>query len=242
MKKIAILTEGQTELIFVRNLLMRVFDPSKLSFECYELLAHRPFHVPYKYPNPHAEIHFMIIDVHGDEGVLSAIRDREEKLVGESGYKRIIGLRDMYSEAYMRRSPSTIDERVSNEFIQNHNLTIQKMTYPDKIKLYFAIMEVEAWFLGMYNLFRKIDPKLTARYIKDSLKIDLENTDPQKEFYKPSDQIYAIHELCERSYNKKRDEIESICSSMESEDFDNARENGRCKCFDDFYQEVVNCF
>ena len=98
MKRIAIFAEGQTELIFIRNLLLKVVDPSKLSFECFELISHKPCTVPYQYPNQSAEIHFLILNVRGDEAVLSSIREREKDLVERGGYDRIIGLRDMYCD------------------------------------------------------------------------------------------------------------------------------------------------
>jgi hypothetical protein len=241
LKRIAIFAEGQTELIFIREFLFRIFDPSKLSLECFVLLAHKESPVPYKYSSPSAEIHFMIIDAHGDRGVLSSIAEREINLIEKREYDRIIGLRDMYSEDYIKLSPDVITEVISNQIIEKHNLTIENMTYSDKIKIYFAIMEIEAWFLGMYNLFYKINSMLTLEYIKESLNIDLQVIDPQREFYKPSELVHSILELCERAYNKKEDEIESICSQMTTEDFDNARENSRCKCFADFYKEIVNC-
>lgn len=241
MKRIAVFAEGQTELIFIRELLLRVFDPSKLSFECLVLLAHNQSPIPYTYSSPSAEIHFMIIDAHGDGGVLGSIKEREINVIEKRKYDRIIGLRDMYSKDYIKLSPYVITEAVSNQIIEKLNITIKNMTYSDRIKVYFAIMEVEAWFLGMYNLFSKIDSMLTLAHIKENLKIDLRVTDPQREFYKPSEQVHLILELCGRTYSKKKDEIECICSPMAIEDFDNARENDRCKCFDAFYQEIVNC-
>lgn len=241
MKRIAIFAEGQTELIFIRNFLLKVLDPSKLSFECYELISHQPFTVPYQYPNPSAEIHFLILDVHGDEGVLSSIKEREKNLIEGSGYDRIIGLRDMYCHEYVKRSPGVINNEFSNLIIQRHNQTVRDMRYPDRIKLFFAIMEIEAWFLGMYNLFEKIDSVLTVEYIKQKLGIDLITTDPQKQFYRPSDQVNSIFQLCGREYKKKQGEIESICSNMDSSDLDTAKENNRCSCFDDFCQEITRC-
>ena len=229
------------ERIFIRELLIKALDPSKLSFECYELLARRPFSAPYTYGDPHAEIHFMIIDVHGDEGVLTTIKERERSLIEGEGYNRIIGLRDMYSEAYVKLSPEVIDGDVSNEFIRKYNLTIQKMTKSSRIKLFFAIMEVEAWFLGMYNLFGKIDSMLTSAHIEEKLNIDLRSVDPQSEFYRPSEIVHLILELCGRGYGKKEDEIESICRAMSMEDYDDARKSDRCKSFDDFYRNIVNC-
>ena len=97
----------------------------------------------------------------------------------------IIGLRDMYSEAYEKLSRGVINDDISNQFIQNHNSTIQKMTYQDRIKLYFAIMEIEAWFLAMYDIFQRIDSVLTIEYIEEKLGFDLRRIDPQGEFFKP---------------------------------------------------------
>lgn len=240
MKKIAVFAEGQTEQIFVRELLLRVLNPAKLSFECLELKANTFSVVPYKYANPHAEIHFMMINVHGDERVLSSVREREKDLIEKSGYDRIIAIRDMYSEAYAKRSPGRINDSVTVDFLHSHNAIIQKMTYPPKIRLHFAIMEIEAWFLGMYNLFSKVDHVLTVDHIREQLGIDLTITDPQKEYFRPSHQVSMICELCGRTYSKKRDEVESICSNMELVDFENAIENSRCECFADLYQEIEN--
>lgn len=240
MKKVAIFAEGQTELIFVRDFLLRLIDPSKLSLECMELLAHKLSRVSYPYSCPNPEVHFMIINVHGDEGVLSSIKEREKSLIEKSGYEKIIGLRDMYCDAYERLSPSAINDNVSKQLIQSHNSTIQNMTYSNRIKLHFAIMEIEAWFLAMYNVFRKIDSRLTTDYIQEKLGIDLKNIDPQTEFFRPCKQVNDIFVLCKRQYSKKRGDCELICTRMELVDFDNARENGRCKNFDAFYQEVIS--
>lgn len=238
MKRIAIFAEGHTELIFIRNLLLRVVDPSKLSFECCELISENMSHVPYRQSSLNPETHFLIVTVGGDEKVVSAIRDREKDLVERGGYDRIIGLRDMYCDAYTKRSPGRIDDQISNLMIQRQSQTIRNMRHSDIIKLFFAIMEIEAWFLGMYDLFRKNESVLTVGYIKEKLGIDLMTTDPQKEFYRPSDQVNSIFQLCGRDYKKRQDEVESICSRMDSSDFEAARENGRCSCFNDFYEEL----
>lgn len=240
MKKIAIFTEGQTELIFIREFLFRIVDPSKLSIECYELLAYKLSSVPFSYYSPDPEVHFMIIDVHGDEGVLSSIREREKHLIEKGGYDKIIGLRDMYSKVYRKLSPRVINDSVTQKLIQTYSLSIQNMTYNNKIKLYLAIMEIEAWFLAMYDIFQKIDKKLTVDIIKRNLGIDLKIIDPQSVFYKPEEQIRAIFGLCGRRYDKKKGDAENICSKMDLIDFDNARENNRCSCFDDFYQGITS--
>ena len=238
MKKIAIFAEGQTELIFIRWLLLRLIDNSKLSFECRELLAHNESPAPYKYSALDPQVYFRIIDVHGDEGVLSSIHERESSLL-RAGYDEIIAVRDMYSETYLNLSPKRMSDTVTRKIIDAHHETIRQMTHRDRIKLYFAIMEIEAWFLGMYNIFKKIDPLLTTSFIGQKLKIDLANVDPQESFFKPSDQVEAIYALCGRAYGKRKQEIEGICSKMDIADFNDARENGRCSTFEEFYRAIA---
>jgi hypothetical protein len=240
LKKIAIFTEGQTELIFIRHFLLRILDPSRLSFECFDLLSHRQFVVPFKHSNPYAEVHFLILNVHGDEGVLSSIKEREENLF-EKGYEKIIGLRDLYSDEYMKRS-YVINDRISRLIIQKSYQTIGEMRNFERIQLYFAIMEIEAWFLGMYTIFQKIESLLTVDYIKQNLNIDLRTTDPQKSFFQPSNQVDQIFQLCGGEYKKKQAEVERICTNIDTSDLDAALENNRCTSFNEFYHELMNCF
>ena len=70
----------------------------------------------------------------------------------------------MYSRQYRTQTHHKIDASISEKFIQAAKNTIEKMSQPDQINFHFAIMEIEAWFLGMYTLFAKIDPRLTISF------------------------------------------------------------------------------
>ncbi len=243
MKRIAIFTEGRTERIFVRECLLRLFDPAKIIFECYELLAHGLHARPYMHPsapNPHAEVFFMIVDCHGDEGVLSTIKERECNLV-EKGYDAILGLRDMYCDTYHKQARGVIKDGVSKRLIQTHAAVIQRMSHHSRIKLYYAIMEIEAWLLGMYDLFQKIDSIMTAEYIKERLGIDLKTIDPQLSFYRPSEELNSVLALCGREYKKKEGNVEGICAKIELKDLDDIVSNNRCGSFREFRDAIVGC-
>jgi hypothetical protein len=237
MKKVAIFVEGQAEQIFIRNLLYHLINPSKFSFGCLRLQAGIEHEVPYPFPNPNAEVHFQIVNVQGDEGVLSAIREREE-LLFNTGFTRIIGLRDMYSKAYRKRS-RRVDSGVTEAFTKGANDTISRMKNPDKIRFYFSIMELEAWWLGMYNLFSKIDGRLTPPFIEDKLSYNLPEIDPQREFFHPAQEVDKIFRLVDSSYGKSRDDVERITSKIDSSDIDNATENKRCERFGAFCEELL---
>ena len=185
MSKVAIFVEGQSEQIFICHLLLQTIDCSKVSFKCLRLYAGKTVPIRrFDFPNPHAEMSFLIVNVGQDEKVLSEIKEREEDLI-KQGFDRIIGLRDMYSEKYLKRSPNGINNSVTKAFIDGWNSTIQMMSKPWKIRMHIAIMELEAWFLGMYNIFERIDGKLTVEYIADKLGFNLKSIDPQKEFFHP---------------------------------------------------------
>lgn len=238
MRKVAIFTEGQSEQIFIRHLLLRAIDCSKVSFKCFRLYGGKTVPVRFDYPNPHAEVSFLIVNVGQDEKVLSIIKEREKDLI-RKGFERIIGLRDMYSEEYLKRSPSKINNSVTRLFIDGWNSTIQKMSNPSKIRMHIAIMELEAWFLGIYDIFKRINSILSVEYIENELGFNLADIDPQTEFFKPAEEVNRIFQLVGLQYKKKEHDLESICSKINTDDLCNAFKNGRCSRFKDFYEDLL---
>ena len=242
MKRIAIFTEGQAELIFVRDFLLKIGNLNKISFECVKLHAGNETPVEYDYNNPLSKIHFLIINVQNDNKVLSAILEKEKFLFSKKKYQRIIGLRDMYSRKYREISPGKIDKKIIKEVIEAVNEVLEEQaTDSDKIGFYFSIMEIESWILAMYNLFEKINEGLTVDHIQDELGFNLREIDPQLKFYKPSNQLSQIFQLVGESYEKKRKDIERICAQISLDDYQEAVEKGRCKSFSLFQNEINSC-
>ncbi|MCB0208480.1 MAG: DUF4276 family protein [Anaerolineae bacterium] len=234
MRKVAIFTEGQGELIFVRELLFKIMGYEDLSIACFALRSERFIDVPYKFGSPDsASIHFLIVNVGNDEKVLSAIAERETELVNR-GYDKIIGLRDMYSNAYRKRA-TTVDQQIIDAFKQAHDTTIQRMRHADRIQLFFAIMELEAWFLSMYNLFQKLDSSLTCALIEEQMGFNLETVNPENAFFRPAKILAALLNLAGISYDKSTGMMESLINQIDTTDIDEAIENGRCNSFARFY-------
>ena len=238
MRRVAIFTEGLSELIFVRNFLMKVIDNAKLSFNCLTLSGENLLNTPYRYGSSKAKVHFLIINTQNDSRVVSAIKERGDSLF-RNGFERIIGLRDLYCEAYDKRSAGKINAEVSKEIMEGINAQIEAMSNPDAIAIYFSIMELEAWFLAMYNIFGKMHPKLKVSYIEKKLRFNLMFIDPQKEFYKPANIIIKIWSLCGMKYKKSADDIEMMTSVMERADFETATRDGRCESFDRFHKVLL---
>lgn len=233
MRKFAIFVEGQTELITIREFLLREFEYTT-DIECRTLFKSSQLKkTPYDYPNPTAEIHFQIVNVGNDNAVLKRILHREQ-FMWNSGYEKIIGLRDMYSEAY-REESQKIDNAVTQRFIEGADKTIKdKARFPEKIVMCFAIMEVEAWFLAMYEVFEKLDSHLTVEYIKEKTDIDLKNADPETEFFHPANQMEAIYQLAGMRYDKHKRDIEAIARYLGKDDYQNLLESDKCNAFNRF--------
>jgi len=193
--------------------------------------------VPWDTRNPNAEVHFRLINVQNDAKVVSAINEREKQLFGE-GFDKIIGLRDMYSRLYKKRSPGAIDIGVNEAFICGANSSVNRMSEPDKISIHFSIMELESWWLSMHNLFQKIDSKLTTSYIKNELGYELSSIDVEKCFFHPASELTKILLLANIEYKKKLADVESITAHIDLQDILDAVENNRCSSFKVFFDDL----
>lgn len=239
MKKVVVFTEGQGELIFVRHVLLQLIGYESLSFECFELRSDRLLPVPHKHNPPNALIHYQIINVGTDERVLSAIIERYEKFVS-LGFE-VIGLRDMYSAEYRKKS-SQIDQNIHAIFRNAVENVINKMDNADKIHFFFAIMELESWLLGIHENLERIDASLTAEAIRDGLGFDLRAIDPETAFFQPAVQLSQVLNLANISYDKHRSEMESIVSNITLDDFHRLVKANRCQSFALFFSEIQKQF
>ncbi len=238
MKKIAIFVEGQTELIVVREYLLKWFDYQNLEIECRTLFSDGKFHSSeYDYSTPNPQFHFQIINVGNDNAVLSRILKREQYM-WRAGYEKIIGLRDMYSKEYREKS-TVIDESVNKQFINARSEIIQlRATQPDKIKMCFAIMETETWFLGLHEIFEKIDKQLTNDFIFNQLSINLADIDPEKDVFHPAILLERIYGLIGNNYQKHKGDIEALTHHFDRESINNLLEQDKCNSFNVFHHAI----
>jgi len=228
MKKFVIFTEGRGELIFVRHILIQVIGYDHLSFHCFDLISDRYREVPHRLDNPNASVYYEIINVGTDERVLSAIGEYSEKYIN-LGFD-VIGLRDMYSAQYKKRS-NQVDHNVNNYFRTITANYIQRLKNPEKIHFFFAIMELEAWFLGLSNVLERIDSSLTSENIRGQLNIDLANIDPEQSIFHPAVVFAQILRIANINYDKHGREIESYVSRITLDDVTHLANENRCNSF-----------
>jgi hypothetical protein len=240
MKKIAIFVEGQTELIFVREYLLKQFEYQDIDLECRNLFRDEKIQsAKYDFPNTEAKFHFQIINVGSDTSVLQRILKREQ-LLWNAGYERIIGLRDMYSSDYIEamKQPREIKPELNRKFIEGTNKTLeQKAIKPQNIKFHFAIMELEAWFLGITKLWEH--KGINNQIITEKLGFDLSGIDPETTFLHPAETIKDILKIINEPYRKQASEVESLVSYIEKQDFEDLQNSQKCTSFREFTSNLT---
>lgn len=235
MQKIAIFVEGQSELIFVRDALTKIYDWI-VSFECHKLHSGNLSDSPYNITNEHADKHFLIVNCQSDDNVLSAIKEREQSLLKQD-YSKIIGLRDIYNPSYRKIYDGKVSIEGNKKIMSDCNSFIQKFNYPDKIKFFFSIMEFEAWFLAMPNIFTKFSKTITLEKITSILGKNPESGSVENEILHPSVKVAEILSLCGIKYDKKNDDI---CSFMAKIDLLDIKEGTkRSVSLKKFYAELT---
>jgi uncharacterized LabA/DUF88 family protein len=211
MKRIAFFVEGQTEQIFVNRLIKEILGTQQIN------IIQKQFRGGVNIPkveivrnssfsrNPKYEA--LIFDCGSDNRVKSEILDNIETL-RKNGYEMIIGLRDLY--------PLPIDdlEKLEKGLRFLPNKLKNEAKYFDVI---IAVHEIEAWFLAETNHFRKIDKRLTGRFIKDKLGFDPYASDPQAREH-PAKDLDNIYRLAGKSYTKKYNATTRVVNKL---DFNN---------------------
>jgi hypothetical protein len=209
MKKLAIFVEGQTEQIFVESLLFYLTRSHDISVEKKRGFGgknnYRHF-ITLSSPDGDAPYYILIIDCSNDGRVLTDIRDEYDGLMRQN-YDMILGLRDIYPHSH---SDFRKLRRIANNLMPDYG--------PVKPIICFAVLEIETWFIAETSHFRKINPRLTRKFIKKMTGIDpfdqnLETSlAPENNEFRnsPASELNRIYKLVKRSYTKKRKQVTNL--------------------------------
>lgn len=240
IRKVAIFVEGQTEYIFVRDFLCAwyEYDTQKLGLECYQFKGNNESDVPFPFGSRESENFYLIYNVGNDQSVVSKML-KEAPRLQSCGYKQIVGLNDMYCDDYHASVKNRqIDININQKFKNARNQAIQTKKLDHLVKSYFAIMEVEAWFLGMYKYLQTIDPKLTPELIKAKLGTDI-TADPEVTVYHPARLLNDIYQLAGKKYDKHEGDVCAITAALSKMSYTELRESGKCQSFKDFTDNII---
>lgn len=223
-RKIAFFVEGKTELSFLsRFLLPLVYGYNNISIECFP--PKESYNCgQYNYINQNCSIEFIIKDVGADNAVLSAIN----KIDNKKNYNKIFGLRDAKSEVYniywKRKYPNKkID--VDIDLVKQIKDDLNKEIGNENAKIYFSIMEIEAWLLAFYKVYIKINKLLTLEYIEKKIGYNLETADSQ-EIMNPATQLKKLEEI-----GYKKGFPGKILKHLDKKDVDDLRSGNKISSF-----------
>ena len=137
MRKVCVFVEGQTELIFVREFLLKWYEYQDISIACYQLIGNNTLPAEYDFSMQDASVYYQLVNVGNDNKVLSWLLNRVGTLKNE-GYEMIIGLRDMYCE-YYRKNSKTIDLELNQRIIDNVQEQIANKLADDEVWSLFIL-------------------------------------------------------------------------------------------------------
>lgn len=205
MKNIIVVCEGQSEQIFLRNLIEKNLNPSLVSFGCLKLQGQKEEQVPYAYRLDNALLNIIILNAQNDERVLSVIKDRYNYF--NNKYDIIIGIRDMYSDSYPDKR---VNEKENLKIKRNIKKEINSFDFLGKVRFFFMIMEFEAWLMSLKNTIK--DYVLDKSGIEPTIPGELQN------LFRPSNTFKSILGKNKIKYDKHYDDTQSIFSFFNQDD------------------------
>lgn len=205
MNRLAIFCEGQTELLFVEKLFLRLANALSLHLDLIKkegpstgrkdawrrstIIGTTPKH------------YVQIVDCGKDSSVVSDIRELHSSLVRQ-GFSVILGIRDLY--------PHPIAQLDAVREAMESVLPIE----PPKAKVALAILEVEAWFIGEHTHFQVIDAKLTPAVVTGTLGQDPATCDLTS-IAQPASALNAIYQNAGKGYSKRWNQTLNIADCLD---------------------------
>jgi len=196
MRRIAFFVEGQTEQVLVNRLVKEILGTQQVN------IIQKQFRGGTNIPkqeivrnlafsrNPKFEI--LIFDCGADNRVKSEVMENIVNL-RERGYEKIVGLRDLY--------PIPADDLEKLERGLRYLPPHLKNSAP-YYDIIVAVHEIEAWIMAETHHFRRIDKRLTAKFIRDRLGFDPYSVNPESRVH-PAKDLDNIYKLVGKSYTKR---------------------------------------
>lgn len=211
MKKICIIVEGETEALFTKHILLLLYRTDQIKIRVNRLISYKSSNFIPDHISPDPKIFVQISLADGDNGVISHILKKGDDLI-DNNFDKIICLRDVFSDEYKKKLAQqslpfgVVDERVCRDFISGKESVIRKLKNHSKIFLHFSIMEIEAWFLMLYEKYYLLDSSLDLNKLSEELDLDLVQCNIESVF-KPSKYIEKLFKFLNSNYGKKRGRV-----------------------------------
>ena len=211
MKKLAIFVEGLTEQILVRKMLQAVLDRNRVAIQTVKITGGHSVKMSFTvmraaHVDNRTEYYVLVYDCGGETNVKSYMMARRNKLVS-NGYSMILGLRDVYPN-FERAEVPKLQKGLNHRLPQKRAFT----------RIFLAVMETEAWFLGEYRHLKKVSKQLSPAFIEDELGFNPQSENMEAREH-PSQDLKAIYRLVGHDYTKKRDRLSAVVNKLDFHHF-----------------------
>jgi hypothetical protein len=233
MKRIAIFVEGLTEQILVRRMLETVMQRKNVAIQSVKITGGHNIRMNFTVMQAanisrNTGYYVLIYDCGGETNVKGYLMMQRQKLV-ETGYTFILGLRDVYPSFTHNDIPKL-----------KRGLNFQVSQKGARTKIYLAVMETEAWFLGEYTHLKKVSGRLTPEFIEKRLGFN-PKTENMELRYSPAFDLKRVYKLVDHEYTKKRTKLNSVVGKLDFYFFTHSVAN-KMKSLGDFVYELEEFF
>lgn len=231
MRKVVVFVEGQAEQIFIRELLLRYYDYNNICIRCYQLVAEQTLSAEYDFGAESSDNLYQIINVGGDNKVLSAMIARSQRML-DLGFNLVIGLRDMYSKVYREESPCVVSTDLNREFVESAKRSINQYYKDGGVQIHFAVMEIETWMLALIKCWKKdITDEKIKEYINPNSALE--------SIYHPTEVMKAITSSTGDAYDKHSRQVNAIVANITKDDYLNLFASNQCPSFNEFIKDLL---
>ena len=202
MKKLALFVEGQAERIFFGRLLREIAGRQNIALQTQQQFRGR-FETLESDIVGDQSYFALLADCSADSRVLSAIIERHKSLE-QSGYDLVVGVRDLYPQ---RREDL-------NELVAETGRCLPVEVPP--CKLFFAVMELEAWFMQEDRHFPHIGAACTRENILKVTGFDIVDGFAE-DLPRPSTSLNLSYRLSGAEYKKKAWQVQTTVDALDIE-------------------------
>jgi hypothetical protein len=205
MKKIAIFVEGQTEQIFVLELIKTIFSEKSIAIEINQFSGkiglRKIINIRTADIDDNTAFYFRIFDCHGGGDISTVKSDILEQLneLEAQTFYQIIGIRDVYPLP----DPVKLRRNLNNDL---HGKI--------PISIVLAVQEIEAWFLAEENHYQQISSKLSIDTVNSIAGIDV-SKDSTESISQPSETLKRIYNSVNIGYQKTKKQVQRTVSALD---------------------------
>ncbi|MEQ9324500.1 MAG: hypothetical protein RIF41_35375 [Polyangiaceae bacterium] len=205
MRKLAIFTEGQTEVLFVVELVREVAGRRNVAVQHVEARGGRKSVRTFRTVNAASttgdEKYFVLVcDCGTDNRVASDVHEQYPSL--SKSYDGILAIRDVF--------PKTRSDVCTIARAMRYGLR----TKPIETQLVLAIMEIEAWILGEVTHFERLDSGLSPALVTATLDFD-PSTGTLEDRHNPARDLNDAYGAVGRTWDKSRAVVEATLGALD---------------------------